>query len=48
MSPEMEKALIELRKVVCTEHPNTVRATVQFELNGRVVIEMEEKQVGRV
>ena len=47
MSPEMEKALVELRKVICTEHPNTVRATVQFELNGRVEIEIEEKQVGR-
>ena len=43
MSPEMEKALFELRKVICTEHPNTVRATVHFELNGRVEIEIEEK-----
>lgn len=48
MSPEMEKALVELRKVICTEHPDTVRATVHFELYGRVEVEIEEKQVGRV
>ena len=48
MSPEMEKALVELRRVICTEHPNAVRATVQFELCGRVEIEIEERQVGRV
>ena len=48
MSPEMEKALVELRKVICTEHPNIVHATVQFELDGVVRIEIEEKQVGRV
>ena len=48
MSPEMEKALTELRKVICTEHPNVVYATVQFELGGVVRIEIKEEQVGRV
>ena len=48
MSPEMTKALVELRKIICTEHPNTVRVTVHFERNGRVEIEIEEKQVSRI
>lgn len=48
MSPEMEKALIELRRIICDEYPHTTEATVRFKLNGVVEVEVEAKQAGRI
>ena len=48
MSPELEKALIELRKVICAEHPHAIEAIIRFELEGRVEIDIQERQVSKL